>query len=124
MRQYDLNTLLALENAKQPKKKSKYKNTITEVDGIAFHSKREAKRYADLRFLERHGAIRDLELQPVYPIVINGVKVCKVIADFRYVDVKTGKVIVEDTKGFFTDTSKLKCKLVLACHGVEIIIVK
>ena len=43
---------------------SKYRNKKTELDGIAFDSKREAERYAELKLLERAGEISYLQLQP------------------------------------------------------------
>jgi hypothetical protein len=36
-----------------PRKRSKYSAVPTEVDGIRFDSKKEARRYADLKLLER-----------------------------------------------------------------------
>ena len=53
----------------------KYKNVKTTVDGIAFDSQKEARRYADLKLMHRAGAITDLTLQPKFDIVINGQKV-------------------------------------------------
>ena len=99
--------------------RSKYSNEPTEVDGIKFDSKKEAKRYGELTILVKAGAIKDLELQPRYPIIINGVKVTTYVADFRYTGI-SGAVIVEDTKGFKTEVYKLKKKLMSAIHGIEI----
>ena len=90
------------------------------VDGIVFASKKEAKRYGELKLLELTGAIRDLRLQPKFPCVVNGVKVCDYIADFWYVDSETGHAVVEDAKGMKTPVYKLKAKLVEAVHGFEI----
>ncbi len=39
-------------------------------DGILFDSKVEARRYAELRLLERAGTIWDLELQPVFTLSV------------------------------------------------------
>lgn len=44
-------------------KKSKYGAVKTEVDGIMFDSKREAKRYQELRLLEQAWEITNLRLQ-------------------------------------------------------------
>ena len=46
-------------------------------------------------------------------------KECSYIADFVYKD-KDGKTIVEDTKGFRTETYLIKRKLMLFIHGVKI----
>jgi hypothetical protein len=99
--------------------RSKYNARRTEVDGITFHSRREAKRYAELKLMERAGEIRDLILQPEYPVVVGADKhVCTYIADFAY---KHGaRLMVEDCKGFRTPTYRLKKKLVEALYGIEI----
>ena len=104
-------------------KKNKYHAVKTEMDGIKFDSKREAQRYVELKALLAAGVIDNLEMQPPYKIVWNGVKVCKYIADFRYTLVETGVVVVEDVKSVYTaklDTYRLKKKLMLACHGIEV----
>lgn len=103
-----------------PQKGHKYHAVATVVDGHRFPSKREAARYLELKMMQKAGEIRDLDLQPRYPIVINGVKVCTYIADFRYVDVAKGLQIVEDSKGVRTEGYRIKRKLVLAVHGIEI----
>jgi hypothetical protein len=100
--------------------RSKYGAVRTELDGITFASKREAYRYATLRILEKGGKIADLELQPCYPITINGQLVCKVLLDFRYRDLDTGEVVIEDSKGRDNPLSKLKRKLVEAAYGIEV----
>ena len=99
---------------------AKYGNKKTVVDGITFASKKEANRYCLLKLMERGGLIRDLELQPPYRLEVNGVLVCKYVADFRYVDAQTGEAVVEDAKGFKTREYNFKKKLVKAVHGIEI----
>lgn len=103
---------------------SKYGAVRTEVDGITFASKREARRYSELKLLERAGEIADLELQPRYPLVVNGVKVCTYVGDFLYRPTFRGAVmaqpVVEDAKGFKTPEYKLKAKLFRAVHGFPI----
>lgn len=100
---------------------SKYRNTPTTVDGIRFDSKKEAYRYGTLKLLLAAGSIRDLEIHPPYPLVVNGVKVGRYVADFRYTDVGTGKQVVEDVKGVRTAVYKLKKKLVAALHGIDVV---
>lgn len=102
-------------------RQGKYNAIKTEVDGYVFASRREANRYQELRLLERVGEIEDLELQPVYPCVVNDVLVCKYIADFRYTALPRGNVVVEDAKGVKTAVYRLKNKLVCAIYGVVII---
>lgn len=60
--------------------------------------------------------ITDITLQPKFPIICNGVKICDYIADFSYVDHKTGALTVEDTKGFATPVYRLKKRLFAACY--------
>ena len=90
----------------------KYRAKPITLDGIRFASQAEGKRYLELKALEASGEITHLELQPKYTIVINGVKVCTYIADFRY-RTKTNAV-VEDVKGMLTPVYRLKKKMVEA----------
>lgn len=98
----------------------KYRNRKTVVDGVTFDSQKEARRYSELKLLERAGSITSLELQPRFPIVVNGVKVCKYVADFGYVD-QIGSPVIEDVKGVKTPMYNLKKKLMRAVHGIEIV---
>jgi hypothetical protein len=66
--------------------RNKYGARKTVVDGVTFASAKEAARYAQLRTLERAGLVKGLILQPRFPIVINGVKVCTYVADFEFID--------------------------------------
>ena len=106
--------------AKKGESKNKYKNKKIEVDGIIFDSKKEAKRYTELKILEKAGKIRDLKLQPKFELIptlrIEGYKTMPITvykADFEYMEQETGKFIVEDVKGFKTDVYKLKKKMFL-----------
>jgi hypothetical protein len=94
------------------RKPNKYKAVRTKVGDIAFASKLEANRYSELVLLERAGKIAGLELQPRFPIVWNGNRICDVLGDFSYSE--DGCLIVEDCKGCDTQLSKLKRKLVIA----------
>ena len=95
----------------------KYSNEEKVVNGIKFDSKLEAKRYVQLKLLLRAGEITDLrtqvefELQPSYKKNNKTIRAIKYVADFVYYDVREGKTIVEDTKGFRNDVYKLKKKL-------------
>ena len=97
---------------------SKYRAVPTEVDGVRFASKKEAKRYQELKLLERAGKIRDLQLQPRYPITLNDIKICTYVGDFQYRE--GDRFVLEDVKGVKTDTYRIKKKLVLAVYGLEI----
>jgi len=102
--------------------KSKYRNQPVTVDGIRFASEAEAKRYTDLKLLQRAGEISGLDLQVKFPIRHNGVLICTYVADFIYFDKKKGgRRIVEDKKGFQTREYKLKAKLMKAFYNIEVL---
>jgi len=106
---------------------SKFHATRTVVDGITFDSKREAKRYSELKLMERAGVISDLqrqvkfELQPAFYLDGKTYRAINYIADFVYYKVKTGEEVVEDCKGFRTDVYKLKAKMFAYQYGVSIL---
>lgn len=102
---------------------NKFHAKPTTIDGIRFASKREAKRYGELKLLQRANDITDLEVHPTYKLTIDGVVIAKYTADFAYTDLaKGGKYVVEDVKSPATKTRdyKLKAKLMLALKGIEI----
>src|SRR5512146_2591052 len=94
--------------------RSKYHAKPEIVDGIRFASRKEAKRYGELKLLERGRRIFDLVLQPRFPLDVQGQHICTYIGDFRYQE--GAKVICEDTKGFRTPEYKLKRKLFLVLY--------
>lgn len=102
--------------------KNKYGNKATIVDGVRFASKAEARRFGELRLLERAGAISDLKLQPRYPLKVNGQLVCTYVADFSHTE--GDQLVVTDVKGVETDVFKIKRKLLKALHNIEIRVVK
>jgi len=78
-----------------------------------FPSEAEAHRFAALKLELRCGLISDLELQPYYPVVLDGTVMTTYKADFRYM--RDGVQVVEDVKGneeYLTDLFKLKRKLI------------
>lgn len=105
--------------------KRKYLNKKTTVDGITFDSKKEAKRYAELRLLERAGQIDTLTLQPRFTLFPSqrrddgkAERPCVYVADFMYRE--SGKFVVEDTKGMKTKDYIIKRKAMLAIHGISV----
>ena len=88
------------------------------VDNVCFHSKKEATRYTELKLAQTVGMISDLELQPSFDLKVNGILICRYKADFRYRQDR--QQVVEDAKGFKTPEYKLKKKLMLAIHNIEI----
>lgn len=87
----------------EKKKKSKYGNRKAEANGIKFDSKKEARRYMELRQLETMGKISDLKLQHTFTLQEaftteegKRVEAIRYIADFTYME--DGKFVVEDVK--------------------------
>lgn len=102
-------------------KRSKYRAKPKTVDGIRFASTWEARRYSQLKGLERSGHIKNLRMQvPFLLHAQGGMKVGKYIADFVYVNAN-GKEIVEDAKGFLTDLFKWKARHFAAEYGSQIV---
>lgn len=103
-----------------PAKPRKYRNRPTEVDGVRFDSRGEARRWAALRELEAAGAITSLRRQVKVPLVVNEVQVAALVMDFAYVE--AGAQVWEDFKSPATRTRlwRLKAKLLRALTGQEI----
>lgn len=122
-------------------KSNKYNNTKVTVDGESFDSKKEARRYCELKLLERAGEIINLERQVKYILIPAQYesydrygkkgqplkqgqrlleKECSYVADFKYQDAHTGELIVEDTKGVRTKDYIIKRKLMLKEFGIKI----
>ena len=101
------------------KRQNKYHAQRVQLDGHWFASKREAKRYAELRLLEKLGDLTNLRLQVHFPVLINGIKVFTYIADFTYSD-RDEIDCVEDAKGMRTEIYRLKKKCVEAMYGIKI----
>ena len=116
----------------------KYNSTKVIVDGITFDSIREARRYKDLKLLQKAGKISDLRLQVPFELVpaqfehtgevytkgkrkgqpklgkcIEKAVVYK--ADFVYIE--DGRQIVEDAKGMPTKDYIIKRKLFRQLYG-------
>jgi len=100
---------------------NKYRNKITTVDGIRFHSVKESRRYSELKLLERAGEIKELNLQPTFRLEVKGKLICKYIADFEYY--LDDEYTVEDVKSAATKTASysIKKKLMSAIFGIQIL---
>lgn len=101
-------------------KSNKYHARKMVVDGEKFDSIHEASIYHDLALLQRQGLLRNLERQITYRLEINGLLICKYIADFRCIRIATEEVEIVDAKGVRTPVYRLKKKLMKAIHGIEI----
>ena len=106
---------------KREKEMSKYRAVRTTVDSITFASKKEARRYGELRIMQMAKLISGLELQPRFPIALNEIHICDYVADFAYYDTKTGKRVIEDAKGMRLPLFKLKKRLAEAAYGIVVV---
>lgn len=109
--------IFTAETKKKAAKAAKYKNEKVQIDGKTFDSKKEARRYVELRMLESAKIIRFLNCQVVFEL-----SVCKYIADFTYLN-EAGSLVVEDVKSKATrrlSTYRLKKKLMKAELEIEI----
>lgn len=98
---------------------SKYNSRKTTVDGFTFDSKKEAKRYLELKQMEKDGLIHNLQLQvpfvliPSFEVVVDGKKRKRrpitYVADFVYY--RDDEKVIEDVKGLRTPVYKIKKKL-------------
>lgn len=112
---------------KAGQRRNKYGAEATEIQGIRFDSKAEAKRYLQLKAMQQAGEISELEIQVSFELIpaqeIDGRKERPVfyIADFRYRD-KAGETVIEDTKSAPTKTKEyvIKRKLLLWRHGIAV----
>ena len=117
----DLQALL-----RTPPRNNKYSAEKVTVDGITFDSKREARRYGELRMMERAGQFRDLQLQvPIMlegrdgPVLSRSGRQMRLTVDFAYVDVATELQVFEDAKGKPTRDYEVR-RGVAAAQGVEV----
>lgn len=96
------------------KRAHKYGAVATVVDGVRFASKKEARRDAELKLMERAGKISMLHRQRSFDLCVNGIKICRYVGDWGYVE--NHKAVVEDAKGVQTPAFKLKWKLAKALY--------
>lgn len=119
-------------------KGNKYGNRKIAFDGQTFDSKKEMRHYTELLLLEKAGKIKDLQRQVKFQLIPaqrepetigpkGGVKPGRLIerevayiADFVYVDTRTGERVVVDTKGVRTKEYVIKRKMMLYFHGIRI----
>jgi hypothetical protein len=99
------------------KRSGKYNACLQTVDGITFHSKKEAAYYSQLKIERRAGLIKSFERQvsfDLYAFTLADLtfkrRVCAHIVDF-VVTRKDGSQEVREVKGFATDVWDLKRKL-------------
>lgn len=120
---------------------NKYGNKKVSAGGLMFDSKKERHRYLELLYLKNAGEVENIQTQVKFVLIPAQYEIyerygkkgqrlkdgkrlvereCAYIADFVYNDLKTGKTIVEDTKGFKTPDYIIKRKLMLYIHGIRV----
>ena len=108
--------------------RNKYGNNKVSVNGEKFDSQKEHQRWVILKMMERIGRIKDLQRQVKFVLIpaqrdARGKLLeyeCSYVADFVYYDFDLGQQVVEDAKGMKTDVYKIKKKLMLYVHGIQI----
>lgn len=96
------------------RRRSKFGNIPTTVNGVKLDSKAEARRYQELLLLQKAGAISGLMVHPEFILqpefTIRGKKYRPIIyeGDFEYTE---RSVVVEDVKAIQTAEFKLKAKM-------------
>lgn len=93
----------------------KYLAKKTEIDGIKFPSKKEAKRYTELKLLQQTGEVVFFLRQVPFHLPGN----VKYVCDFQ-VFWKDNRVSFEDTKGFKTLLYITKKKIVESLYPIKI----
>lgn len=127
---------------------NKYNARKIRIGSETFDSKKEARRYQELKLMERAGKISNVQRQVKYVLIpaqraetteiyTKGEKKgqlkegrliereCAYYADFVYTDRKTGKTVVEDVKGYKRGGAyavfSVKKKLMLFVHKIHVI---
>ena len=108
-----------------PRSGSKYKNKKTIYNGTLYDSKKEAAYRQELDMLSGPSIplaekVVKIEEQVRYKMVVNEKKICTYVLDFK-VTYAAGRIEHVDVKGMRTTVYKLKKKLMLACHGIDIV---
>lgn len=107
---------------------SKYGAKKVTIDGITFDSIKEATRWRELKYHVMGKVISDLQRQVGFVLIPaqrdeDGnllERAVTYVADFVYIDNKTGQKIVEDTKGVKTKDYIIKRKLMLYFYDIRI----
>ena len=102
----------------QSKAKPKYGNKATETNGLMFDSKKEARFFLQL---QQDPAVKSIRTQVKYELIPKqqGERACSYVADF-VVEYHDGRTVVYDVKGMKTDVYRIKRKLMLWVHGIQI----
>jgi len=108
-----------LETYRVHPKRERMGNRVTCVDGLKFRSKLEADRYSELKLLRAAGEVKWFLRQVPFDVAPGVIY----RADFLVVWNLGGtveKITVEDTKGFLTDTARVKLAVVAQRYGISV----
>lgn len=120
----------AAKSSEKPAKSSKYMNNKVEYDGHVFDSLKERNRYIALCLMQRAKLISNLQLQVPFElepaVILKGRRkpAIRYFADFTYIVVKTGELVVEDVKSEKTKTLpeyRTKMHLLKSRYNIEIV---
>lgn len=118
------------KQSKSKGKGNKFKAMKVELDGMTFDSKKEHRRYIELKAMQQRGEIRDLKHHTKFELApktkIEGEKRAKpalrYFADFTYYR-STGEFVVEDVKSVATrklDSYRNKKHLMKTVHNIDV----
>lgn len=110
---------------------AKYSNKKTVIGDVSFDSRAEARRWGDLKLMERAGLIAGITLQPSYELApsvkftgaTRAKPALRYVGDFAYTDLKTGLLVIEDVKGVQTEAFIIKRHLMKSIHGLDVTLV-
>lgn len=100
---------------------TKYNNKRINTEDGWFDSQREWRRWQELKLMQKGGLIRDLQRQVDFEIIPKIGPLRRIVYRADFVYTKDGRRVVEDTKGFRDRVYRLKARLMLQVHGVEIL---
>jgi hypothetical protein len=86
-------------------KRNKYGNIFCVVDGIKFHSQKEAATYLTFKTMEKFGKITNLKLQPKFFLHVNNIQIATYTADFSFTE--KGIYTVVDVKSVATKKDRI-----------------
>lgn len=110
---------------------SKYKNYKIETPDGIFDSKKELRRWQELKLMQTEGSIKNLRRQVVYELIPKQTnelgkiieRKCTYVADFVYEFM--GETVVEDVKGYRKGAAysifTIKRKLMLYVHNIRVV---
>ena len=107
-------TAPAPEKSQKP---HKYRAQKVTIDGIPFASKWEGQCYVTLLWQVKAGLITEPLLQVPFALGKQYGRQVRYIADFAYIDLKAGRLIVADAKGMETPEYKRKRRTFAEVYG-------